>query len=173
MFSLQPSWMWCFVVLLFSVCILTAGLSVLLSPTQVVTGHVYICETSLFLTYLYLCSSYFCYFSNKAHALSQNKGRMFLWNIGTQCCTALHHIYRNYFSAAVRTSNLTKQNHVVETADAICTFIFLSLYNYLPAYAWLTTLMWRCLVKQTIKIHQCNRASLPSVGWAHATWWAV
>jgi len=30
---------------------------------------------------------------------------------------------------AVRTSNLTKQNHVVETANAICTFIFLSLYS--------------------------------------------
>jgi hypothetical protein len=42
---------------------------------------------------------------------------------------------------AVRTSNLTKQNHVVETAYAVCTFIFLSLYNYLPVYAWLSTLM--------------------------------
>lgn len=98
MFSLQPSWMWCCVVLLFSVCILTTGLSALLSPTQVITGHFCICKTSLFLTYLYLCSSYFCFFSNKAHALSQNKGRMFLWNVGTPCCTTVHHMCRNYFS---------------------------------------------------------------------------
>ena len=161
MFSLQPSWMWCCVVLLFSVCILTTGLSVLLSPSQVVTGHFCICETSLFLTYWCLWSSYFCYFSNNAHALSQNKGRIFVQNVGTPCCTTLHHICRNYFSAAVRTSNLTKQNRVVETANATCTFIFLILYNYLPVYAWLSTLMCRCLVKQTIKIHQCNRVLLP------------
>lgn len=161
MFSLQPSWMWCCVVLLFSACILATGLSALLSPTQVVTGHFCICETSLFLTYLCLCSSYFCYFSNKAHALSQIKGITFLCNVGNPCCTTQHHMCRNYFSAVVRTSNLTKQNHLVKTADDICTFIFLSLHNYLPVYAWLSTLMWRCLVKQTIKIHQCNRASLP------------
>lgn len=162
MFSLQPSSMWCCVALLFSVCNLTTGLSVLLSPTQVVTVHFCICGTSLFLTYLCLCSSYFCYFSNKYHALSQNKGRMFLWNVGTPCCTTLHHMCRN--SSSTNCCEDLK-SHKAESCDrnSQCyLFIYiLSLYNCLPVYAWLSALMWRCLVKQTIKIHQCNRASFP------------
>jgi len=155
MFSLQPSSMWCCEALLFSVCILTTGLSVLLSSTQVVTGHFCICETSLFLTY-------FCYFSNKSHALSQNKDRMFLWNVGIPCCTTLHHVCRN--SSSTNCCEDVK-SHKAESCgrNSQCyLFIYiLSLYNYLPVYAWLSALMWRCLVKQTIKIHQCNRVSFP------------
>jgi len=126
------------VVLLFSVCILTNGLSVLLSPTQVVTGHFCIFENSLFFYVLLISVTSPVRLMPFLKIKAERSSEMLVPHAVLHCITCAEIIL---VQTAVRTSNLTKQNHVVETADAICIFIFMSLYNHHPVYAWLNTLM--------------------------------
>ena len=91
MFSLQPS-----------LDVMLCGIALL----NMYSNHWFICTTFSYSghdwPFLYLWSfsifNLFMFMFFLLLLLFQNKGRMFFWNVGTPCCTTLHHMCRNYFS---------------------------------------------------------------------------